>query len=135
MTFTCTRSFSTKVGNRRRSWVAGDRISNTVYTQLSSVGKGCFMASRQYAAQLKTDYTPAEVAELCDLYVELNGEERAVAAAFMGNHDGTTHTLDSLNAVARQLAVLDNTRPNDTQWSVKKHVAEVASEMYPNLFA
>ena len=78
-------------------------------------------------------YTREEDELLVCAYVRNGGNCDVATDDFMANNN--RHSLASIHAMVAGLRTLDKRFPNDTQWVYKKHLAEVATELFPNIFA
>ena len=87
------------------------------------------------AANGPVDYTREELEFLTHAFVR-TGSTTATRDLFLRAFPDTLHTPESVNACAGQLRAL-STLPehrNDTEWTVKRLVREVAQELYPHRF-
>ncbi|AOV62301.1 hypothetical protein S420910_112 [Synechococcus phage S-CAM7] len=79
-------------------------------------------------------YLRPEVEFIVHSYVRTDSPS-IVADEFKAAFIDSPHSRESVRSCAGQLRSLDNLCPDDTGWTVKSLVAEVASELYPERFA
>ena len=73
-------------------------------------------------------YTKDELTQIVKLYL-INDNRQFVSSRFTSANPTQPHTVDSIESVCAQLECLDVTRPNQSEWQVKKLVMEVAHEL------
>ena len=133
MKFQVIRAFSITHNGRRTEYKMGQRIGEAAYRRLSArQQKEYFLSAR--AAASKTPYTRKELEQIVALYLE-SGDAYQVRSAFVAANPETGHTAESIRAVAGQLRALDIQHPEDTEWTVKSLVREVAQEIAPERFS
>ena len=78
-------------------------------------------------------YTKEEIAGIVNLYQQ-NDNVYQVRDQYVAQNPDTLHTPESIRATAGQLRTMDRNYPMDTQWDVKRLVAEVAQEINSDRF-
>jgi hypothetical protein len=92
------------------------------------------VAEDKAARRKGNPYLRPEVEFIVHGYVRTNSPS-IVADEFMAAFTESLHSRESVRSCAGQLRSLDNLCPDDTGWTVKSLIAEVASELYPERFS
>ena len=98
----------------------GKKIKRDYYTTVVATAVGNY-------------YTRDEDVRIVTLYLANNDNIAAATAAFCDENN--RHSADSVRALIAGLRTLDSHYPNDTEWVIKSHLREVASEMVPHRFS
>ncbi len=139
---TCTDSAALAFYQENAEYVMSYGTSGMERDERRAYNKGkalaATMAAEAYAKanpKRRTPYTRPELEFLVKSYIELDGDAKLARDAFMSHFVGTKHTAESVRACAGQLRSMDKTCPDDTQWTIKSLVREVAHDLYPERFA
>ena len=81
----------------------------------------------------RVHYTKTEITDIVNLYQQ-NDNVYWVQDQYVAQNPDTLHTAESIRATAGQLRTMDRNYPMDTQWDVKRLVAETAQEINPERF-
>jgi len=92
------------------------------------------LAEEKAARRRGNPYLRPEVEFIVQGYVRTNNPS-IVADEFKAAFPESLHSRESVRSCAGQLRSLDSLCPDDTGWTVKSLIAEVASELYPERFA
>ena len=102
--------------------------------QLAKFQAAARVAEDKAARRKGNPYLRPEVEFIVHGYVRTNSPS-IVADEFMATFSESLHSRESVRSCAGQLRSLDILCPDDTGWTVKSLIAEVASELYPERFA
>jgi hypothetical protein len=123
MNYTCTRRFTTTVNGRRKSFILGDKATETLYNKLTSTGQNCFVTARQYAIEHGDNVTLTNEQFMTVITEHRNGNNRAdIRQTFRTAYPDCKVPTSSLNMYCGMCEVLDPNYPDSTEWVCNKRL-------------
>ena len=127
MKFQVIRPFSIVTKGKSKTYMMGQRISETAYHNLSQRQQGYLLSAR--AASGRVPYTREEITCIVSAYLQ-NDNRIFVKETFEQNFPKSRHTSDSVMFQACLLENLDNTKPSQSgSYHITNLVVQVAQEI------